>query len=292
MKSKELKIVKKGALLSRKKYYTVGQIERFLLECFPAEDAYDWDRTGLYVGDRDARVEKIAIALDPTTFALEEAIELGADMLITHHPLYFDNCPDIFTPEESFSSLRSAIVYKAIENHVALLNFHTALDVSGEARETLPKMLGLKFEEVGIPIEGSSEKGLGHLCSLSSKDKGMDVGQLAARCTSVFGRKPKVYGNMKTKIEKVATYTGSTGGCLEPGIEKGASCLVGGEFKYHEALDALQADVPVIELGHDLSEIPFTMVLARTLEEGGFPAKNLVILNQSHNWNYPSATRI
>ncbi|MCF0104245.1 MAG: Nif3-like dinuclear metal center hexameric protein [Eggerthellaceae bacterium] len=292
MKSKELKIVKKEFLLSRKKSYTVGQIERFLLQSFPTEDACDWDSTGLCVGDRDAKVQKIVVALDPTTFALEEAIELGANLVVTHHPLIFNNCSETFTPEVDFSTIRSSVIYKAIQNNVAIMNFHTALDVAVEARETLPKLLKFKFEEVVIPLESDPEKGIGHLCSLTSKDKGMDVGQLAARCTSVFGRKPKVYGNMNTKIEKVATYTGATHGCIGPGIAKGANCLVAGEFRYNDALDAMQADVPVIELGHDLSEIPLTVILAKTLEEAGFYSKNLVILNQSHNWDYPSATRI
>ena len=117
---------------------TVGELERRLLERYPASDAEPWDRTGLLVGDAHAAVTRVACALDATPDAIAQARDAGANVLLTHHPAFLE-------PPSSFvrgrASYEASIVMAALSSDVALMNFHTALDVSTDARETLPAML-------------------------------------------------------------------------------------------------------------------------------------------------------
>ena len=55
----------------------------------PREQALDWDNVGLLVGDKEQEIHKVYVALDLTDAVLEHAIDCGADMILTHHPLIF-----------------------------------------------------------------------------------------------------------------------------------------------------------------------------------------------------------
>ena len=63
---------------------TVGELEEFLFKAFPREDAEAWDQPGLSVGDRSARIAKVAVALDQNVEAVLEAAEAGCNVLVTH----------------------------------------------------------------------------------------------------------------------------------------------------------------------------------------------------------------
>ena len=68
----------------------VKDVERLLFDWAPAELAADWDNVGLLVGDPDREVRKILTTLDITESVVEEAIHLGADLIVSHHPVM--NC--------------------------------------------------------------------------------------------------------------------------------------------------------------------------------------------------------
>ena len=159
---------------------TTGALERALLAEFPAADAEPWDRTGMSVGDPARLITGVAVALDPTIEAIEAAANMGANVLVTHHPAFLAP-PASFMPASSVAANPGAGVWR-----VSILSYHTALDVSVRAQRVLPGMLSLTFQQVLDPIPGSREKGYGQLCTLG-EDDGLTLGQLAARCTSVFG---------------------------------------------------------------------------------------------------------
>ena len=203
----ELLRVEVGGLRAESFQLSVGALEQALLAEFPAADAEEWDRTGLLVGDPAAPVRAVAVALDPTVSAIDAAADAGANVLVTHHPAYLTP-PTSFQPASSPALNSGAVVYRAIQRGVALMNFHTALDVSARAQRMLPGMLGLSLRGVVEPKAGCAEKGYGQLCAPAEK---MTLGQLAARCTSVFGRAPRVWGSFDRAVRAVVTCTGIGG---------------------------------------------------------------------------------
>ena len=93
-----LKKTDAGNLASNERMMVVGDLERELLRKMPASDACSWDRTGMLVGDPMDIVRGVAVALDPTIHAVEKAHAQGANVLLTHHPVFID-APDAFMPQ-------------------------------------------------------------------------------------------------------------------------------------------------------------------------------------------------
>lgn len=269
---------------------TTGALERALLAEFPAADAEAWDRTGMTVGDPARLVTGVAVALDPTVEAIENAANAGANVLVTHHPAFLAP-PSSFMPASSVAANPGAGVWRAVERGVSILSYHTALDVSVRAQRVLPGMLNLNFQQVLVPIPGSRDKGYGQLCALG-EDDGLTLGQLAARCTSVFGRTPRVWGDFPRELDRVVTATGSAGDLGRACLQAQVDCLVCGEIKYHDALELSQAGLAIIDLGHDTSELPLVAVLADAVESVGIPGDLVMVVDQGDNWSYPETLRV
>ena len=287
--------------VTKKRIMYVGELESLLLDKYPAEDAVEGDKTGLLVGDPLARVERVAVALDPTLSALEATKAAGANVLLTHHPA-FRSGVDGFYPKETAGMTCGSVVYEAIKNNIALMNFHTALDVSADAQRVLPSLLhlvplkgtrkvgGVKVKnKVLLPNAGSKSKGLGQVCRVSGDVK---LGEMASRCTSVFGRAPRVWGDADENVRSVVTATGSAGNLVDLCIMNNVDLLIAGEVKYHDALAALESGLSIIDLGHDVSELPLAAVLANACKKVGLRPSQIVILDQSHNWQQTSSITI
>ena len=270
---------------------TVGQLELKLLERFPRSDAESWDRTGLLVGDPSAPITGVAVTLDPTYESIATAERVGANVLLTHHPAFLDP-PPVISPSRAIATAPGANVYAAVSMGVALMNFHTALDVSHEATRILPNLLGLTFRGILVPSGENPTKGYGQLCEVRSDEAPFKLSHLAARCTARFGKPPRVWGDLTQDLESVVVANGSAGNVVEAAVQVGASCLVCGEIRYHAALDASQAGLSIIEIGHDASELPLTAVLAQAAIEAGIPSSDVTVIDQSGNWSVPDSTRL
>ena len=102
----------------------VAPIEEFA----PLALQESWDNCGFSVGDPQREVRKALVALDCTEEVLDEAIELGCDVIITHHPLIFKGMKSI-TP----ANMAGRIVTRAIKNDIAIYAAHTNMDNPGNS---------------------------------------------------------------------------------------------------------------------------------------------------------------
>ena len=66
---------------------TLGEVVAALESAYPPDTAMDWDHVGLVAGDLDQPVRLVHLAVDPTLAVVREAVDAGADLLVTHHPL-------------------------------------------------------------------------------------------------------------------------------------------------------------------------------------------------------------
>lgn len=268
----------------------VGELVSALNRMFPPADAESWDRTGLLVGDPATKIEGVACALDPTVFAVREAANLGANVLVTHHPAFLDP-PDSFMPLSSHACVPGSVVFEAARLGVALANWHTALDVSAPAQSMLPGMLRLKPSAVLEPLARDESLGYGQICAIDASE-GLTLGDLSARCTAVFGRAPRVWGAMDTALSTVCTWTGGAGDAASECVKRGIDVLVCGEVKYHAALEASQQGLCIIELGHDVSELPFARILAESCARVGVAREKITLLDQNDAWQHPETRRV
>ncbi len=266
---------------------TVGMLESRLRARFPKTDGEPWDVYGCVIGDADIAVSKVTLALDPTIDAVRRTAEAGAQVLITHHPVFLQ-APEKIAPAGQVAG-PGAVLWEAAKLGVAIMSFHTALDAQPEATTILPEMLSLQagrvFEPTVVP-----EKGYGRVCTPAKGDS-LTLGQLASRCLSVFGRAPRVWGDSSAALQRVVTWAGSFSSA-DALFAEGAQVLVCGEVKYHCALDLSQAGIGVIELGHDVSELPYALLLVKAVEACGISRECITLLDRGPHWDSPDAVRL
>jgi dinuclear metal center YbgI/SA1388 family protein len=241
---------------------TISEIYGHIDATIPFAWAEPWYRVGLLVGDRDVTVTRILVSLDPTHGALERAARAGANVLVTHHPAFLD-------PLEAVVAARGAagVAFEAARRGIALIACHTNLDRSPRGADALPTALGLTIRG---PLEARSDDERpdlpagtplgGRLCSPGDLET---LGALAAAVGSRLGVGTRVWGDPASRVTLVALAPGSGRSLVPFALAAGADALVTGELRYHEAHDALERGLAVIEAGHDATEWPLTAALAR-----------------------------
>lgn len=117
---------------------------RIMDKMFPERYAQSWDNVGLMVGDPAIEVHKVLLALDMSDAVVEEAVRIGAEMIITHHPLLFHALKRVDT-----SCGIGKIIANLNKNDIALYSAHTNMDVAeGGVNHALAEALGLKNKRV------------------------------------------------------------------------------------------------------------------------------------------------
>lgn len=267
---------------------TVADIVLVLRAEFPFSTAAEWDNNGLLVGDGDAEVTGIALALEPSLDALALTVSAGANVLVTHHPALLDPIGAV-TPHGGYAA---EVVYRAVETGVALINVHTPLDLAPEAKLLTGQRLGL-VPMADLPHAepdplapndpiASRSPAYGYLWRALD---GSTVGSIAGEATASYGAGIRVWGDFDREVRTVATGTGSGSSLIGDAWDAGADVLVVGEIKYHAAIEALDRGMAVIELGHDRSEWPLVSLLARVVREVAEPGGvNVSVLAPVHSW--------
>ena len=121
----------------------VGQIFEYLNELAPVELKMDFDNVGLLVGNADDKVDKCLVALDITDEVIEEAVRLGAQLIVSHHPIIFGAIKSV-TAED----LVGRKIIALIRNDISAICMHTNLDIAeGGVNDVL--MSALKAKTLG-----------------------------------------------------------------------------------------------------------------------------------------------
>ena len=272
------------------------EIKSFLEGMAPLAVQESWDNSGLQIGCSDKDIHKVMVCLDLTEAVLDEAEAIGADLVISHHPLIFKGLKSI-----SGNTYQERCVRKAILSDIAVYSAHTSLDnILGGVNHKIASLLGLsslRWLDSGESAEGCDEK-----CGGATEEKcgGADavarasgsglIGELkepvaAAEFLStvktIFGVKALKHSPLlsATTIRSVALCGGAGAFLLPQAVAKGADCFISGEFHYHDYFDP---GTLLIELGHYESE-QFTQDLLKESLERAFP--ELEIVKTSVNTN-------
>ncbi|MGN0361542.1 MAG: Nif3-like dinuclear metal center hexameric protein [Bilifractor sp.] len=240
---------------------------------YPLSSAEDWDNPGLQVGRRNREVRKIFVALDATEDTIREAVEWGADLMITHHPLLFHSIRKV--NDDSFIGRR---ILTLIENEITCYAMHTNFDVLGMAQlnEDQLRLQNAHVLDVTRENEGV-EEGIGRVGDLEEPvtlhDFAVDVrrafGLSTVRCYGLGAWQEKedqenAEGD-DLRITRVAVCGGSGKSMIDKAIEEGAQVLVTGDVDYHSAIDALAKGLYIIDAGHYGTEYCFIDYMTRKL---------------------------
>lgn len=220
------------------------EIMECLEEVSPKSFAESWDNVGLLCGREEKEVTSIYIALDATKEVVEAAKAVGADMLLTHHPMIFKPLKQIsgrhFIGDKILSLAENGICYYAM---------HTNFDVMGMA-DAVAEQLGLEDRKVlSVTYEDElSKEGIGRIGVLPMS---LSLAECAEYVKNhCYVEHVKVYGNPADIIVMAAVCPGSGKSCIEDALRLGADVLITGDIEHHEGLDAVEQGLCVIDAGH------------------------------------------
>ena len=258
---------------------TVKELVAHLDASVPFAWAFEWDRVGLLAGDPAATVDSVLVAVDPTRAGLERAREMGATVLLTHHPAFLE-------PLEAVTAAEGAagIVFDAARHGVALVNCHTNMDRAPSGADALPVLLGLTMTSALEP-EGDdpARPRAGRICSPGRGSA--TLGGLAALVAERLAVRPRVWGVAETAVKRIAIAPGSGRSFLAAAFAAGCDTLVTGELRYHEAREALESGLRIIEAGHDATEWPLTRALAAIAATApGLDTASVVLDEVAYPW--------
>ena len=250
----------------------VSALERFAP--LPLQEGFD--NAGLQVGLTEAEVSGALLCLDVTEKIVDEAVEKGCNMIISHHPLIFRPLKRILGENDV-----QRAVAKAIKNDIPILSMHTNMDnaqggVNFKIAEKM-QLTGVRFfaekEVDGIKCGSGT---IGELKEPMAADdfvvmlkKTFDVE--CVQCNQLL-RRP---------IQRVAICGGAGSFLLPEAIALGADAFVTGEMHYHEYF-AHEQEIQIAVIGHYQSE-QFTKEIFKSIIEEECKGVRTVLTDQNTN---------
>jgi len=230
---------------------TVADVYKLLDEKAPFASAEEWDNAGLLAGDGDTPVTAVLVCLDITPAAVELARTLGAELVVSHHPVIFHGLTRLPA---------SHPVYHLAAAGLAAICAHTNLDrAPGGVNDTLAGLLGLR--DIQTAPDG--------LCRTGLSDTA-DFHAFAETIQNKLGAHVKRHGAGRP-VKKIAVCGGAGGDFLADlaATDKSIDTVVVGELKLHEWLLLNDLGVNTVEAGHYETETPVLDRLCGWLAETG-----------------------
>lgn len=247
-------------MTGRKNMYTVKDIMILMDKIAPLKNLHKGDNSGLLVGDENASVTKILFALDITCDAVREAAEIGAEVIIAHHPV-------IFHPLYALNENNPACL--AFKHGIACICFHSPLDMADGGIndiifDMLTPALKLKKQDVLEPVHPDG-RGYGWVCSVGNEIMPDELGKLLK---DTFGCTIVRYTNSGKPIKKLAFCSGGAGGDLSLAIASGADAYITGDVKHDQWITARNSGIALYDCGHFHTEdIAVPYLIKRFAEE-------------------------
>jgi dinuclear metal center YbgI/SA1388 family protein len=239
---------------------TVQDILNIIEKIAPASLAESWDNVGLMIGNHSDRVQSILLGLDPTLPLLDEAVSLGSNLLITHHPAIFHPLRSVTLDHPDGRFLSSALSRK-----MNVISCHTNLDAAhGGVSDCLAGRLGLTdIQPLSCEDSHDTRTGLGRTGNFSEPVSPDDfIRRLKKACDPPW---ILTAGPQPEKIDRAAVCGGSCSELAESAMQAGAQVFVTAEVKHSVARWAEEAGMWVIDAGHFATENPAMSRLAHSL---------------------------
>ena len=252
--------------------YKVKDVTQVIEEFAPLSIQEKWDNSGLCIGSPDAPVSSVLFGLDCTPELVDEAIECGADMIVTHHPLIFSGLKKI-SPDDMVGEA----VFKAIKAGISIYAAHTNADkVIAGVSGAMAAKLGL--QNVEILSEDGEGTGLGVVGDLVEP---MTAQQMVEMVKDRFALKTvKASKPVDGMIARVAMCGGSGGSLIGAAKAAGAQLYISGDISYHNFFTS--EGFMLMDIGHYESEIEIVDILF-SLVKKNFPTFAVRITQNMHS---------
>ena len=234
----------------------VNDLELFLNEAFPVENALDYDNVGLIAGDRNKVVTAILVSLDLTDKAIEVAKEVGANVIVTHHPIIFGGIKRL-----TLDDCTGKTLIKLVQSGISVIACHTNLDLTDEfGNLAIASKLGAEEPK---RLEGA-------VCGVVYElPMDMKLNDYCRKVVSDLGTSGIItINNPENKVRKVFVQGGAFDeDSIEAVIKGGVDTVLSGEIKHHICVGLEQMGINTIIAGHSATEQAYLPKIKQMLSE-------------------------
>lgn len=220
----------------------------------------EWDNDGnMLIVDKDVEVSKILVTLDVTRSAFNKAKEVGANLVISHHPF-------IFKPLSNLDvSPKTRLVLDFIKEGISVISYHTRFDsVKGGMNDALANALGLlnvrEFETMG---------------RIGELETGLSPEEFSAYVCEKLSENVILYKG-KSSVSTVALLGGGGKDFVLPARLEGAQAIVTGDVSHSVVMEECENGITIVDAGHFGTEKIFTKAFVPFLKEAGICEENVV----------------
>lgn len=252
----------------------LSEVIAALENLWPAERAESWDAVGTVVGDPDQRISRVLFAVDPVRDIVDEALELGADLIVAHHPLYLRG-----TTTVAADSFKGRVVHTLIKNDIALHVAHTNADRADPGvSDALAGALDLRVVGplVPDPADPSGRRGLGRVCELDHPVSLREFAAHAAERLPATAQGIRVAGDLDAVVRTVAVCGGSGDSLFDQVRAAGVDAYLTADLRHHPAGEAVaRSPLALLDAAHWATEWPWCELAAAQLDE----------ISDRHGWD-------
>ena len=211
----------------------VSKIIKRIEEFAPLNTMQKWDNSGWQINLGIEDTNRILLALDVTPSTVDEAINKKCDLILSHHPIFFN----------SIKTIESPFIIKAIQNNIQVYSAHTNLDIAqGGVSEYLAEKCG--FTDLDTAFEFIKYKQF---------DEEKNFSKLVSTLKTIFSLPSVRVVNSQRKTYKSIAFCSGSGAEYIQDLEKiGIDVFITGDLKHHQALNA--TNMTIVDLGHFHSE--------------------------------------
>lgn len=202
----------------------------------PLDLQEEWDNSGWQIKLENDELTKVMLALSPTLDVVEQAIEFGCNLIITHHPLFFSEMKTIVS-----DSIQNKVAIQAIKNDIQIYSAHTNLDkAQGGINDLIAKLLGLTNvrDEFGLVRVGEIDP--------TEINNFVHKVKIVLNCKEVRLINPMGLDISKEQEIKTVAICSGSGGDFVNKVD--ADLFITGDIKYHTAIEV--QDKAVLDAGH------------------------------------------
>ncbi|KAA9380740.1 Nif3-like dinuclear metal center hexameric protein [Microbispora cellulosiformans] len=225
--------------------------------------AESWDAVGLVCGDPEQPVRKILFAVDPVAVVVDEALAWGADLVVTHHPLYLRG-----TTSVAATTFKGRVVHRLIRGGAALYAAHTNADVADPGvSDALARAVGLAGDLRPLqPAADDPRRGLGRIGDLPAPMPLREFAALAAAGLPRTAAPLRVAGDPDRTVRTVAVCGGAGDSLLGTARAAGVDVYLTADLRHHPAGEHLEAGGPaLVDASHWATEWPWLADAAERL---------------------------
>lgn len=230
---------------------TIGDLEKYCAVLAPWDMQLAFDNAGFLIGDSSAPVSKVLLSLDVTETVVYEAIRIGAQCIISHHPIIFHPLKQLRETPENRKILR------LIEHHMAAICLHTNLDITDGGVNDVLLLLFSAVKQDDLDAD--------HCGRIGQLPEPLSMKEFLHLCKSVLHTNGIRYYDAGKQVSRIAIMGGAGGSAIKDAAEKGCDTYLTSDLKYHDFLLASEWGINLIDGDHFCTENPVMNMLKEKL---------------------------